>query len=225
MMLHIPNVLTRDQVAAMRRALDGADWTDGRATVGEQGAQVKHNRQLPQASPLCRTLGETVQAALAANPLYFAAALPLRSSPPLFNAYSGGEHYGDHVDGAIRITPGAPAVRTDVSCTLFLSDPEDYDGGALVVNDSYGAHEVKLPAGDMIVYPSSSVHQVEPVTRGMRVCSFFWVQSMVRDDARRALLLDLDRTIVGLRAKTGDCPELVSLTGHYHNLLRMWAEV
>jgi PKHD-type hydroxylase len=225
MMLHIPNVLSREQVAAMRALLDSADWTDGRETVGAQGAQVKRNRQLAQSSGLSHQLGQTISAALAANPLYFAAALPLRASPPLFNAYEGGETYGDHIDGAVRVTPGAAPVRTDVSCTLFLCDPEDYDGGELIVNDTYGAHEVKLPAGDAIIYPSTSVHEVRPVTRGERIASFLWVQSMVRDDARRAMLLELDQTIARLRALTGDCPELVSLTGHYHNLLRMWAEV
>ena len=225
MMLHIPKVLTPEQVSAMRRKLDGAGWTDGRETVGAQGAQVKQNRQLPQASILGRALGDEVLAALASNPLYFAAALPLRTCPPLFNSYAGGEHYGDHIDGAVRLTPGQAPMRTDLSCTLFLCEPEDYDGGTLVVNDTYGAHEVKLAAGDMILYPSSSVHQVEPVTRGERVCAFFWVQSMVRDDAQRGMLFDLDQTIARLRARAGDCPELVSLTGHYHNLLRMWAEV
>ncbi|NHZ40922.1 Fe2+-dependent dioxygenase [Massilia aquatica] len=226
MMLHIPQVLTPDQVAAMRRALDEADWTDGRATVGAQGAQVKHNQQLPTGSPLAAELGQIILAALSANPLYFAAALPLRTVPPLFNRYTGGGHYGAHVDGAVRNVAGsALPLRTDVSCTLFLCEPEDYDGGELIVNDTYGVHEVKLPAGDMIVYPSSSVHKVEPVTRGSRVCSFFWVQSMVRDDARRAMLLELDQTIVRLRAQLGDSEETVGLTGHYHNLLRMWSEI
>lgn len=226
MMLHIPEVLTRDQVAAMRQALDQADWIDGRATVGAQGAQVKHNRQLPASSPVALELGRTVQAALASNPLFFAAALPLRSMPPLFNRYAGGEHYGAHVDGAVRQVPGSVLpLRTDVSCTLFLSDPDDYDGGELVVIDTYGSHEVKLPAGDMIVYPSASVHKVEPVTRGARVCAFFWTQSMVRDDARRGMLLELDQNIQSLRARIGDCAETVALTSHYHNLLRQWAEM
>lgn len=225
MMLHIPAVLTREQVAMMRGALDAASWIDGRATVGVQGAQVKQNRQLPETSPVARELGEVISAALAANPLYFAAALPLRTVPPLFNRYAGGEHYGAHVDGAVRLAPGgALPLRTDVSCTLFLSEPDDYDGGELVVSDTYGTHEVKLAAGDMIVYPSSSVHRVEPVTRGERVCAFFWVQSMVRDDARRAMLLELDQNIQRLRARIGDCGELVALTSHYHNLLRQWAE-
>jgi PKHD-type hydroxylase len=228
MMLHIPNVLTREQVADMRRRLAAADWVDGRATAGPQSAQVKQNRQLPDGSPLALELGRQVLDALAASPLFFAAALPLRTIPPLFNRYAGGEHYGAHVDGALRRLPDSAAgawLRTDVSSTLFLSDPDDYDGGELVVVDAYGTHEVKLPAGDMILYPSTSVHHVEPVTRGARVCSFFWTQSMVRDDARRAMLLELDQNIQRLRARLGDCDELVSLTGHYHNLLRQWAEV
>jgi PKHD-type hydroxylase len=226
MMLHIPEVLTRDQVARMRGALDAADWTDGRATVGPQGAQVKLNRQLPETSALGAELGAEILAALARNPLYVSAALPLRTVPPLFNSYAGGEHYGAHVDGSIRGVPGSLLpLRTDLSCTLFLADPDDYDGGELVVIDTYGTHEVKLPAGDMILYPSSSVHKVEPVTRGVRVCSFFWVQSMVRDDARRGMLTELDQTIQRLRQRVGDIDDVISLTSHYHNLLRMWAEL
>lgn len=177
MMLHIPNVLTREQVAAMRAAIDAADWVDGRTTVGSQGAQVKRNRQLPESSPVALEQGRIVQQALLASPLFFAAALPLRIVPPLFNRYSGGETYGLHVDGSVRNVPGSPLrLRTDVSSTLFLCDPEDYDGGELVVVDTYGTHEVKLPAGDLILYPSTSLHRVEPVTRGERVCSFFWTQ-------------------------------------------------
>ncbi|MYM73540.1 Fe2+-dependent dioxygenase [Duganella sp. FT109W] len=226
MMLHIPGVLTREQVAAMRAQLDASDWIDGRATVGEQGAKVKQNRQLPETSPLALELGQTILAALARQPLYFSAALPLRTIPPLFNRYAGGEHYGAHVDGAMRRIPGSGDwVRTDVSTTVFLCDPDEYDGGELIVTDAYGEHEVKLPAGDAIVYPSTSIHRVEPVTRGARVCSFFWTQSMVRDDMRRSLLLELDQNIQSLRARLGDCPELVGLTGHYHNLLRQWSEV
>ena len=226
MMLHIPGVLSREQVAAMRARLDGSDWIDGRATVGAQGAQVKQNRQLPETSPLALELGQIVLAALAANPLFFSAALPLRTIPPLFNSYAGGERYGAHVDGSMRRVPGSGEwVRTDVSSTLFLSDPDDYDGGELIVTDAYGEHEVKLPAGDLILYPSTSIHRVEPVTRGARVCSFFWTQSMVRDDMRRGMLLELDQNIQSLRARLGDCAELVGLTGHYHNLLRQWSEV
>lgn len=225
MMLHIPNVLTPEQVRAMRAAIDAADWVDGRATVGAQGARVKNNRQLPEASPVALEQGRIVQQALAAHPLYFGAALPLRTVPPLFNRYAGGETYGLHVDGAVRTMPHGAALRTDLSCTLFLCEPEDYEGGELVVVDTYGMHEVKLPAGDMILYPSTSLHRVEPVTRGERVCSFFWVQSMVRDDARRAMLFELDQTIQKLRERLGETEETVSLTGHYHNLLRMWSDV
>ena len=226
MMFHIPRVLTRDQAATMRYTLEHADWTGGRATGGAQATQVKHCQQLPADNPLTAELGRIILAALAANPLYFAAALPLRTVPPLFNRYTGGGHDGAHVDGAVRNVAGsALPLRTDLSCTLFLCEPGDYDGGELMVNDTYGVHGVKLPAGDMIVYPASSVHKVEPVTRGSRVCSFFWVQSMVRDDGRRAMLLELDQTIVRLRARLGDTDETASLTGHYHNLLRMWSEI
>lgn len=226
MMLHIPGVLTRDQVADMRRRLDASQWVDGRATVGTQGAKVKQNRQLPDNSPLGQELGQIILQALANNPLFFSAALPLRTCPPLFNSYAGGEHYGAHVDGSMRRIPGSGQwLRTDVSSTLFLSDPDEYDGGELIVTDQYGEHEVKLPAGDLILYPSTSIHRVQPVTRGARVCSFFWTQSMVRDDMRRGMLLELDQNIQSLRAKVGDSPEMVGLTGHYHNLLRQWSEV
>lgn len=226
MMLHIPEVLSGEQVHAMRRTLDVTDWVDGRATVGPQGAQVKQNRQLPETSEVGLELGKVVLAALARNPLFFAAALPLRTIPPLFNSYAGGQHYGLHVDGSVRQVPGqATLLRTDLSSTLFLSDPDEYDGGELVVVDTYGTHEVKLPAGDLILYPSTSLHRVEPVTRGTRVCSFFWTQSMVRDDWQRAMLFELDQNIQKLRARLGDCEEVLGLTGHYHNLLRQWSDV
>ncbi len=226
MMLHVPGVLTPEQVRDMRAALDAADWVDGRETVGPQGARVKQNRQLPELSPVGRELGQAIFAALSKNPLFFSAALPLRFVPPLFNRYEGGENYGLHIDGAVRSVPVSNIqLRTDLSCTLFLCEPEEYDGGDLEVVDTYGTHEVKLPAGDLILYPSSSLHRVHPVTRGARVCSFFWVQSMVRDDRQRAMLFELDQSIQKLRTRVGDCEETVSLTGHYHNLLRMWAEV
>jgi PKHD-type hydroxylase len=208
----------------MRARLASTDWIDGRASVGTQGAQVKRNRQLAEGSPAAVELGQIVSAALMANPLFFSSVLPLRILPPYFNSYAGGEHYGAHVDGAIRAQRGGAAVRSDVSCTVFLSDPDEYEGGELTVIDTYGAHEVKLPAGDAIVYPSTSVHEVRPVTSGERVASFLWVQSMVRDDWKRALLFELDTNIQALRAQHGDGPALVALTGHYHNLLRMWAE-
>jgi PKHD-type hydroxylase len=226
MMLHIPEVLTPTQVAEIRQRLDATEWIDGKSTVGAQGAQVKKNRQLPELSPVGQELGEIILKALVNNPLFFAAALPMRYMPPLFNRYEGGEHYGFHIDGSVRTIPGSNlSLRTDVSCTLFLCNPEDYEGGELIVSDTYGEHEVKLPAGDMILYPSSSLHKVEPVTRGARVCSFFWLQSMVADDGKRRLLFELDQNILKLREKLGDCEEVVGLTGHYHNLLRQWAAV
>ncbi|MFT3780152.1 MAG: Fe2+-dependent dioxygenase [Ottowia sp.] len=226
MLIHIPQVLTREQVRAMRAAIDAAEWIDGRASAGSQGARVKHNRQLPDGSPVAQAQGQLILQALAANPTFFTAALPARTAPPLFNRYAAGETYGLHVDGAVRRVPGAlPWLRTDVSSTLFLCEPDDYDGGELVVVDTYGTHEVKLPAGDLIVYPATSLHRVEPVTRGERVASFFWSQSMVRDDAQRAMLFELDQTIQKLRALHGETDEALALTNHYHNLLRLWAEV
>jgi PKHD-type hydroxylase len=226
MMLHIPGVLTPEQVRHFRQRMAQADWIDGRASVGMQGAQVKRNRQLAEGSPLARELGDIVTRALTANPLFFASVLPLRVLPPYFNSYAGGEQYGLHIDGAVRTNAGTlQTLRADVSTTVFLSEPEEYEGGELVVMDSYGAHEVKLPAGDAIVYPSSSVHRVMPVTSGERLASFLWTQSMVRDDGRRSMLFELDQNIQKLRAQHGDGEALVGLTGHYHNLLRMWADI
>lgn len=228
MMLHIPDVLSREELAHVRRCLDTADWTDGRETVGHQGALVKRNEQLPDASPVKAELGRIVQAALDRSPLFFSAALPLRTLPPRFNRYAGGGTYGFHVDGSVmRTGPQGDRgyIRSDVSCTLFLNDPEDYDGGELIVSDTYGEHEVKLPAGDLIVYPSSSLHQVTPVTRGARLASFFWVQSMIRDDSRRRLLFEMDTAIETLRRTGADNGAVLQLTGIYHNLLRGWAEV
>jgi len=225
MLVHIPGVLGVAQVASLRAALDAADWSDGRATVGAQGAQVKRNRQLDEHSPLCEELGRVVLEALARQPLFTSAALPLRIVPPLFNRYEAGERYGLHIDGAIRHVPhSAVRIRTDLSCTLFLGEPHDYDGGELVLMDTYGAHEVKLPAGDLILYPSSSLHEVTPVTRGVRMCSFFWVQSLLRDDGERRALFELDTQIQKLRSKIGDSDEVLALTGHYHNLLRRWSQ-
>lgn len=226
MMLHIPEVLTSQEIAVIRQQLDQTDWVDGRATVGEQGARVKRNQQLPELSAIGRELGEKILQRLIKQPLFLSAAIPYRYVPPLFNRYEGGEHYGFHVDGSIRTIPGTNLnLRTDLSCTLFLCEPEEYDGGELIVSDTYGEHEVKLPAGDMILYPSSSLHKVEPVTRGARVCSFFWVQSMVPDDGRRTMLYELDQNIQKLRAQIGDTSEVLGLTGHYHNLLRQWAQI
>lgn len=224
-MLHIPQILTKEEVRDMRRRMDAAEWIDGRATVGNQGAGVKRNRQLDDSSPLARELGETVLRALSRNPLYFAAALPLRTVPPLFNRYESSETYGFHVDGAVRTFPSAPGwLRTDLSATLFLCEPEDYEGGELVVKDLYGEHLVKLPAGDMILYPANSLHCVTPVTRGARVASFFWIQSMIRDNGRRQMLFELDQTIQQLRAQLGETEQTLSLTNCYHNLLREWSE-
>jgi len=224
MLLHIPNVLDRAQVARMRAALDGATWADGRETVGPQGAKVKRNQQLPEASPLRMELGREVLDALARHPLFHAAVLPQRVLPPRFNRYEGGGHYGLHIDGAVMALPDGSQMRSDVSCTLYLSDPEEYDGGELVIHDLYGEHEVKLPAGDAIVYPSSSLHRVQPVTRGARVAAFLWAQSLVRDDGQRQLLLELDSSIQRLTQAGADADALLQLTGVYHNLLRRWSD-
>ena len=227
MLLHVPAILDAAQVARFRELLDGGEWIDGSATVGAQGAQVKRNQQLADGSPLARELGAAVLAALAASPLYHAAALPLRTLPPRFNRYRGGGQYGLHVDGSVMhvAVPGEPTamLRTDVSCTLFLCEPDEYDGGELVVHDTYGEHEVKLPAGDLILYPSSSLHRVMPVTRGARIAAFFWVQSLVREDLRRRMLFELDASIVDLTRSGADAASLLRLTGVYHNLLREWS--
>lgn len=224
MLLHIPDILDREQLRQLRTALHTADWTDGRETVGAQGAQVKRNVQLPDASPLREELGRIVLAALAKHPLYHAATLPLRTLPPRFNRYEGGGEYGMHVDGSVMTLPNGEQLRSDISCTLFLSEPDDYEGGELTVSDTYGEHEVKLPAGDAIIYPASSLHRVQPVTRGARLAAFFWVQSLVRDDGRRRLLFELDAAIQRLVATGADRDAVLQLTGTYHNLLRQWAE-
>ncbi|WP_243049700.1 Fe2+-dependent dioxygenase [Dyella sp. RRB7] len=224
MLLHVPNILDREQVARFRQALDQANWTDGRETVGPQGAKVKRNLQLPDASPLREQLGREVLDALARHPLYHAATLPLRTLTPRFNRYEGGGQYGFHVDGAVMALPSGEQLRSDISCTLFLAEPEEYDGGELVISDTYGEHEVKLPAGDIIIYPSSSLHRVTPVTRGARIAAFFWVQSLVRDDSRRRMLFELDTAIQTLTRTGADAQAVVQLTGVYHNLLRQWAE-
>jgi PKHD-type hydroxylase len=225
MMVHVPNVLTPEQVARCRQVFDQSHWADGRVTAGHQSAQVKRNLQLPENGPEARELGDMVLAALERSPLFISAVLPQRVFPPLFNRYDETMSFGSHVDNAIRpITGTSMRLRTDVSATLFLSDPESYDGGELVVEDTYGNHAVKLPAGDLIIYPSTSLHHVTPVTRGVRLASFFWVQSMVRDVSRRALLFDLDMSIMQLNKEVPKSPSLVMLTGVYHNLLRQWAE-
>lgn len=229
MLLHIPEVLAPVRLAEIRALLASADWIDGRATVGAQGAQVKRNRQLADASPLRKELGDAVLAALAASPLFHAATLPARILPPRFNRYEGGGEYGVHVDGAVMGLAGSdgqPAMqlRSDISCTLFLAEPTEYEGGELIISDTYGEHEVKLPAGDLIVYPSSSLHRVAPVTRGVRLASFFWVQSLVRDGEQRRMLLELDASIQSLTASGAGRDDLLRLTNLYHNLLRRWAQ-
>jgi PKHD-type hydroxylase len=227
MMLQIPQVLTKAQVTECRAVLDAGPWVDGNLTSGFQAARAKTNEQLPQDSEAARTVGETILKALEANPLFVSAALPQVILPPMFNRYGEGMGFKDHVDNAIRRDPASRRrLRTDLSATLFLAEPDDYDGGELVVNDLYGDHVVKLEAGDMILYPSSSLHHVTPVTRGVRTASFFWIQSLIRDNARRTLLLEMDVAIQRLARKVEAEEEgILSLTGIYHNLLRQWAEV
>lgn len=226
MLITIPTVLTPDQVTEARRLLDAAEWVDGVVTAGVQSAKVKSNEQIPEDHPVARQVGDWIMKCLEQHPLFISAALPLKVFPPLFNRYGKGHAFGTHVDNAIRQIKGTPyRIRTDLSATLFLSDPDEYEGGELCVEDTYGVQSVKLPAGDMVLYPATSLHHVTPVTRGMRVASFFWMQSMVRDDARRTLLFDLDSSIQQLaHAGVGD-QHVVPLTGIYHNLLRQWVEM
>ena len=223
MLLPIANLFSPEEARALRAELVAADWADGRITAGHQSARVKRNQQLPQDGELSQRLAARVLEKLASHPLFIAAALPHKVFPPLFNAYREGMDFGNHIDNAIR--GDEDKLRTDISCTLFLSEREDYDGGELVVEDLYGTHAVKLAAGSLVLYPASSLHRVTPVTRGVRYASFFWVQSLVRDPLRRRMLLDLDLAIQGLRRAHGDSGELVSLSGLYHNLLRSWAEL
>lgn len=226
MLVHIPNVLTPEQVRMLRDRLDHADdaWVDGRVTAGYSGAPVKRNQQIAEHTPIARELGDVILSAIERHPLFISAELPNQVYPPLFNRYEGGMTFGSHVDGAVRVLPNGVKLRTDVSVTLFLSAPDEYDGGELVIEDAYGVQEIKLPAGDMIVYPATSLHQVTPVTRGVRVASFFWVQSLVRSDAQRALLFDMDTAIQRLNASDADAQARRSLVGCYHNLLRIWSE-
>lgn len=230
MLLHIPDVLTKDEVAQCRQRLDAAQWTDGKVTAGYQSAKAKDNLQLDEADPAAQEMGALILNALERNATFLAAALPHKVFPPLFNRYAGGQSFGTHVDNAIRQVKGTPhRVRTDLSATLFFAGPEEYDGGELCVEDTYGVKSVKLPPGHMILYPSTSLHHVTPVTRGARICSFFWIQSMIRDDAQRSLLFDLDLAIQRLGRDLPNEPAAqqssVQLTGVYHNLLRQWAEV
>lgn len=226
MLLAIPRVLSAEDVARCRAALEHADWVDGAATAGSQSRQVKRNAQVREGSKLAVELGDLILDRLGAAPLFVSAALPLRTFPPLFNRYAEGDTFGVHVDNAIRRVAGtAVRLRTDLSATLFLSDPDSYDGGELLIEGAFGAQAVKLPAGDMVLYPASSLHQVSPITRGVRTASFFWVQSMVRDDGERSLLFDLDQSIQALAGAHGlEHPEVVRLTGVYHNLIRRWAD-
>ena len=226
MLLQIPDVLSAEQVAHGRRLLDESAWVDGRVTAGHQSARAKNNRQLAEGHPAAKELGDVILGALQRNPLFISAALPLRVFPPLFNRYEGGESFGNHVDNAIRqVTGTAHRIRTDLSATLFFTGPNEYDGGELIVEDTYGVHSVKLPAGHLVLYPSTSLHNVRPVTRGARICSFFWIQSMIRDDGERTLLFDLDSAIQQIGRDAPDHPSTVQLTGVYHNLLRRWADV
>ena len=225
MLLVIPEILDPDRLALCRERLAQADWQDGRITAGPQSAQVKANQQLPETDPAAQAMSDMVLRALEQSPLFLSAALPRHVFPPLFNRYAPGMSFGAHIDNAIRQVPGTThRLRTDLSATLFLSDPADYEGGELMVDDAYGAHSIKLAAGDLVLYPASSLHRVMPVTRGTRLAAFFWIQSMVRDDGERTLLFDLDGAIQRVTTLTDD-PAVVQLTGIYHNLLRRWAEL
>ena len=227
MLVCVPDVLSKDEVAEFRRVMDAATWEDGRSTAGAQSALVKKNEQLPPNGELARALGARIVRALTSNPLFVSAAIPLHIFPPLFNRYGPGHHFGIHVDNAVRGDPATGLrIRTDMSVTLFLSEPDEYDGAELIVEDYYGSHEVKLPAGHLVLYPASSLHMVTPITRGTRVASFFWLQSMIRDERARSMIFDLDNAIQTLVQRLGrDDPETVKLSGIYHNLIRHWAEV
>jgi PKHD-type hydroxylase len=226
MLVAIPDLLSPEQVSSARVLLDKAEWIDGKVTAGPQSARAKDNQQVAEGSAVAESVGDIILTALQRNALFVSAALPLRVFPPLFNRYQGGHAFGNHVDNAIRqIGSTGHRIRTDLSATLFLAEPDEYDGGELIVEDTYGVHKVKLPAGDMVLYPSSSLHSVTAVTRGARIASFFWIQSMVRDDARRTLLFDLDVSIQQLSRDVPAHPSVVQLTGVYHNLLRQWAEM
>lgn len=225
MLIQIPDVLTKAQVAECRKVTDDAKWIDGRGTAGPLAAAVKANLQLPETSPEARRLGEMVLEGLFRSPLFVSFSLPQRILPPMFNRYGEGQFFGSHIDSSIRALPGGARMRTDLSITVFLAEPDEYDGGELVIEDSYGSHQVKLTAGSAVIYPATSLHHVKPVTRGFRVASFFWIQSMVRDERARILLYELDQTIQRLTGDLGiENAEVVRLTGIYHNLIRYWAE-
>ena len=224
MLLALPSILSKERLARCRESLAAAEWIDGRTTAGRQGTAVKNNRQLAEGSSLARELGAMILGSIESNPLFISAALPNRVYPPLFNRYEGGMYFGNHVDNAVRLHPhDGSKFRTDLSATLFLVDPQEYDGGELLIEDTYGVQQIKLAAGDMVLYPASSLHRVAPVTRGARVASFFWIESMVRDDAERTLLFDLDTAIQRLASSGADGQAQLSLTNCYHNLLRKWS--
>ena len=226
MLLHIPGIFSRDEIGQIRTALEQAQWADGKVTAGHQSAKAKHNLQLPEDHPLVREISTSMLQRLWQNPLFMSAALPHKVFPPLFNCYTGGGSFDVHIDNAIRqVKNSVERVRTDLSATVFFSDPDDYDGGELVIQDTYGVQQVKLPAGDMVLYPGTSLHKVEAVTRGARYASFFWTQSLVREDSQRALLFEMDQAIQQLSAAVPEHPALLQLTGNYHNLLRRWADV
>ncbi|MDD2051918.1 Fe2+-dependent dioxygenase [Pseudomonas putida] len=226
MLLHIPGLFSREEVQRIREALEQADWADGKITAGYQSAKAKHNLQLPEGHPLALEIGAAMIERLWRNPLFMSAALPHKVFPPLFNCYTEGGNFDFHIDNAVRQPKGNPErIRTDLSSTLFFSDPDDYDGGELVIQDTYGSREVKLPAGDLVLYPGTSLHKVNPVTRGARLASFFWTQSLVREDSQRTLLFEMDGAIQSLTRDVPDHPALIQLTGNYHNLLRRWVEV
>lgn len=226
MILSVTDILTPETLAACRAQLEAADWVDGKASAGHQGALVKNNEQLPAEHPVAVEVGHVLLQALSQNPLFMSAALPLNILPPMFNRYAGGQTFGTHIDGSIRTIPGTgQRIRTDLSCTFFFSEPDEYDGGELIIEDTYGSKSVKLPAGQMVLYPSTSLHRVTPVTRGTRLCSFFWLQSMIRSDQQRSTLFDFDIAIQRFGQEMATHPSVVQLTGIYHNLLRQWAEM
>lgn len=227
MLICIPEVLSKDEVAEFRRIMDAERWEDGRSTAGKQSAEVKNNEQLSPDSPVSRNLGDQVIRALAATPLFMSAAIPKQIFPPLFNRYAAGNYFGEHVDNAIRgDTLTGLRIRTDISVTLFLSEPDEYDGGELLVDDYYGSHRIKLPAGHLVLYPATSLHMVTPVTRGVRTSSFFWLQSMIKDTTGRRLIFDLDTALQGLVAQLGrNNAEVRTLTNVYHNLTRYWTDL
>ena len=220
MLLQIPDILTAEQAASCRSKIEKAEWVDGKITAGHQSARAKDNLQIPENHPLAQEMGEAILISLERNPLFVSAALPYKVFPPLFNRYEGGHSFGNHVDNSIR-----QIIRTDLSATLFLTDPADYDGGELVIEDTYGVHSVKLPAGHLILYPATSLHNVRPVTRGARISSFFWIQSMVRDDGKRTILFDMDTAIQRISETAPEHQSVMELTAVYHNLLRRWAEI